>query len=385
MKIGLLTYFWDNNAGQYWQAITTFRRLKEAFPSADVEIVNVRHGVSAHEGRMPRRVLMKPWRFSRYKSATDAYNHGRIANLKISGLSLDTRDYNEASQFINSLGYDLLVTGADVCLKPMTESNVEGAVPMYWLSPAIRAKKVMLSSSADVTHISDLSAPMRETMERSIQSYSYIGVRDSMTHKLVAQLGAEESKLCRMADPAFSLSPTENWQLAAVKLFPKRRKGRKLAALHLPNTCEVEIVTQTLDKLGYDLVSITSELPGTKWGGSLTPEGWAGMSNQVDLVVTVSFHESIFAIKQGNPVLVIDAKRNRFHSETGMSKTRCLMRDLGLEASNYLNPFMENFDSAIIEAKVEASMAQDYSLAKLHADQMGEDYVASLRKLTAAL
>ena len=61
------------------------------------------------------------------------------------------------------------------------------------------------------------------------------------------------------------------------------------------------------------------------------------------------------------------------------------MRDLGLEASNHLNPFMENFDSAVIEAKVEASMTQDYSLAKLHADQMGEDYVTSLRKLSAAL
>ena len=385
MRIGLLTYFWDNNAGQYWQAITTFRRLKHVFPSADVEIVDVRHGVSAHEGRMPRRVLLKPWRYSRYKCATDAYNQGRIANLKISSRSLDTRNYNEASQFIDSLGYDLLVTGADVCLKPMSDSDVEGAVPLYWLSPAIRAKKVMLSSSADVTHISDLSAPMREIMKLSIQSYSHIGVRDSMTQELVAKLGAEQSKLCRMADPAFSLSPTKKWQLESSKLFPKRRKGRKLAALHLPNTSEAKTITQTLERLGYDLVSITSELPGVRWGGSLTPESWAGMSNQVDLVVTVSFHECIFAIKQGNPVLVIDAKRNRFNSETGMSKTRCLMRDLGLEASNHLNPFIEKFDSAVIEAKVEASMAQDYYSAKFRADQMGEDYIASLGKIANSL
>ena len=43
MRIGLLTFAWENNAGQYWQAISTYDNICKRFPNALVEVVRVRH------------------------------------------------------------------------------------------------------------------------------------------------------------------------------------------------------------------------------------------------------------------------------------------------------------------------------------------------------
>lgn len=360
MKIGLLTFAWDNNAGQFWQAVSTYRNLCLKFPKADVEIVRVRHIWNPREGKMPRRVLLEPLRARRYIRGMKAYNHGRDTLMRFSHASCLTHDYDEASKFLHNQSYDLLITGADVCLKPLPENLVIGGIPLHWMSPSIGGEKVMFASSADVTIASDLSVSQRDRVRHSIQGLNFIGVRDQMTYDLVRAIEPEVKNLHLVPDPTFTLENNDDWRHQAKSEIPLTPKGKKLALLHLPDTQETARAIEVLKSKGFHVVSILGKLPGVAWAGSLTPQAWAGMSNIVDLVVTVSFHESVFALKQGNAVLAVDAAPNRFHPSNGASKTKCLMSEFGLTETNHYNFLMMPFDERIFSEKVEACCSRDY-------------------------
>ena len=105
------------------------------------------------------------------------------------------------------------------------------------------------------------------------------------------------------------------------------------------------------------------------------------MSNLAALVVTVSFHECVFALKQGNPVLAVDAAENRFHHKNGQSKIKCLMDEFELTASNYLNCLRGNFDKKTFIDKVMQSSNLKY---KRHVDKsnlLGLKYIDALDKV----
>ena len=385
MKIGLLTYFWENNAGQHWQAASTCNLLKNRFPDFEIEMVDVRHWKYPFEGRLPRKDFLKPWRIIRRKRAFASYESAKDRAFSTSVKSLVTNDYRKASEFVDSLGYDALITGADVILKPLDEARVSGQVPVYWLSPEIKARKAMLGSSADITKIEDLSEDVASKMKRSLSGFEFLAVRDRMTIKLLSDLGCESSLLRSIPDPTFTLAPASEWIDEAEKLFPKRRPGRKLAAVHLPNTPEAATIVETLRKKGFDVVSTIQDLGGTRWCGALTPTGWAGMSAVVDIVVTVSFHESIFALKQGRPVLAADVNRNRVDKASGLSKIRCLMEEFKLEESNLVNVFSSENLVKIVEGKIESALRMPSENTMAKCEQFKRRYFEILDELAAIL
>lgn len=111
------------------------------------------------------------------------------------------------------------------------------------------------------------------------------------------------------------------------------------------------------------------------------------MSTCVDLVVTMSFHESIFATKYARPVLAIDVQANRFDASTFDSKLVCLMEDLGLQATHHLNPNAPGDFAKRLESSIQAVMATDYAAVQRKHQAYGEQYrqaVAALATTPAA-
>ena len=151
MKIGLLTYFWENNIGQFWQALTTLRALRGCFPDASVELVNVRHSGRIRGNFIARAALMKPWLLPASYRALKGFRIGREQHFRYSPDECLTHDYDEAMRFIERQRYDLLIVGADVVLSPLPETRVRGRLPLYWLSPNLPCPKALLASSADTT------------------------------------------------------------------------------------------------------------------------------------------------------------------------------------------------------------------------------------------
>ncbi|MCX5676251.1 MAG: hypothetical protein NTX87_14695, partial [Planctomycetota bacterium] len=62
MRIGLLTYFWEDNPGQFFQALATVEVLRKVFPEAQVEIPDVRHWAQPWRVISLRDTLTRPWR-----------------------------------------------------------------------------------------------------------------------------------------------------------------------------------------------------------------------------------------------------------------------------------------------------------------------------------
>ena len=109
------------------------------------------------------------------------------------------------------------------------------------------------------------------------------------------------------------------------------------------------------------------------------------MSTAADIIVTMSFHESIFATKCGRPVIAIDTQSNRVCGDTGESKTKCLMQDLGLLNSNYLNLHQTvDFESAFSSC-LQAALEVDYEAVKARHLDFCLDYQKALSDLRALL
>ena len=73
---------------------------------------------------------------------------------------------------------------------------------------------------------------------------------------------------------------------------------------------------------------------------SLSPFGWAAMFRYVDLTVTERFHDSVFTLRNGKPVVAIDWNSGRF-SKNGSSKTQNLLSLYGLDCNHFIAANLE--------------------------------------------
>jgi hypothetical protein len=79
------------------------------------------------------------------------------------------------------------------------------------------------------------------------------------------------------------------------------------------------------------------------WGG---PQDWEYLIRNLDGLVTFSFHETIFAVKHGTPVVSVDAESKRVQMRTGHSKLRFLHETLGSGRWAYFNAIDRDDHSA---------------------------------------
>lgn len=61
---------------------------------------------------------------------------------------------------------------------------------------------------------------------------------------------------------------------------------------------------------------------------------WAGVFPLIDVIVTERFHDSVFGLRNGKPVIAIDWDPNRF-SKGGDSKTLRILEDYGMEKMHF--------------------------------------------------
>ena len=215
-------------------------------------------------------------------------------------------------------------------------------------------------------------------MARSLSGFDYIGVRDSMTARLCHALGTASVPIQRVPDPAFSLEPDPAWAAESATAFPRRNKRTKRAIVRFSNRAGIEQITATLARMGFEVISVVTPLPSARHVHSLSPAAWAAMSTTADLLVTMSFHESIFAIKHARPVVAIDTQPNRFDPKTHESKTRCLMEDFGLAATNHLNLHASGNFSTSLEQRIEAAMEIDYGKVYRRHQDFKQQYAEAL-------
>ncbi|MEW5803028.1 MAG: polysaccharide pyruvyl transferase family protein [bacterium] len=345
-KIGLLTYFWDHNPGTFLQAYATLEALKKRFPKDHVELINYKLRkvpfTTALMHRKPAELIEDLRRHYKYKDAQRKY-------LPLGSKSLITWDYHEASHFIKSLKYDLIVVGSDTLLDFRPDHLKRGTAPVYWLHPGINAKKIMCGSSAKAWTYEELTKEQRTILKGSIKDFDLLGVRDEATYNLMKALGGDDrSRLYKIPDPTFSFEIDYSFAESLVK----KRKidfSKPSVMLSLPEWYKpVHDLASYYRSRGFQIIKLEfARYPDLCLHG-ISPFEWAGVYRYFDLVITDRFHGTVFSLKNGTPVVSIICRKDLVTS-TGNSKYYSLLEPFGLHRTNIVDGMSNLHPDHIIE------------------------------------
>ncbi|MHC1765398.1 MAG: polysaccharide pyruvyl transferase family protein [Verrucomicrobiia bacterium] len=343
-RIGVLTYLRDRNPGQYFQALATYQILTERFRGSTVEFVDLLHW---RAGAIQRRDVLRSASSRLYMRYVLGYWRA-WRGLRMSKGRCVTQDYAAAAAFLSAQAYDLIVVGSDVVLKvPPSRPVSRGSPPIYWIPPSVRGPKAMLASSSDVTRHESLTNEQRAMMSSSLRGFGCCLVRDEMTSTLLLELGASERLVSVIPDPTFALALPDEVARNSRRVFSERISvGTKpLLGLNLSST-PTEWKDELVRRLarGFDIICLR-EYPGLRYLGPVTPWEWAGIFPCFDLVLTYSFHETVFCLKYGVPVVSIAAVPAFVDSQSGRSKLSSLMSAFGLEKDCLITPDWNNTSS----------------------------------------
>ncbi len=332
MKIGILTYYGDLNCGTNLQAFATLRAVKQTFPNADVEIIPF-HGFKQYNH--PYLSNCTPISIIRDITRMKKYSQFHKNNLAI------TRDrtitsVSDALQYIAHRSYDVIYIGADTLLELNRIPSSHDGLSAYWLSPQIKAKKILLAASSKNVEVEKLTERQKEEMDKATKSYIAMGVRDTATHSLLSNF-VEKEKIEIIPDPTFSLPIEYNY----VEEYLQERGvtlSDKCACIHCYKTDHwAADVATSLQKQGYQVVSLRPMPWADVVLNDMSPLEQAGIFRYFKFIITHRFHEGIYTLKNGTTPLLYVNNDTNLKTDSGNSKYRSLMQSFDLYPSNLLD------------------------------------------------
>lgn len=360
MRIGLLTYYRSDVPGQFFQALATLNILEKRYPGAHIEIVAIQHEKRGwRPSRRPNRFLPGIKRHLEFIQARRKW-----FSPKVKGPLAKEIPSSDLFSRLRGSPYDLLVVGSDTTLK--IDHHYKETLPAYWLPPDIPGIKIMLSSSAEYTAVGDLSSHQRELLKASAGGFQFLGVRDKMTESLIRELAPDvASRLTKMPDPTFTfpISPRPSRTL-------ERLRAKHQKKICLLNASETLFTRDLVLRLSRDFTIVANFCDEFDSVARLAPGPfeWIDLIAAADLVLTGSFHESIFAMKFGTPVVAMDSGNNRVNHQTGLSKTFCLMEEMGIPG-HHINAFTHGNPALACETILATSEGGDLPKIKSTMEQ----------------
>lgn len=381
-KIGILTYFGDLNLGTTLQAYSTLNAVQKVFPEAHTEIVNF----------LPMRIWNKP--FLSYISLESLINDFRRIrnytsflkrNFQLSHGKLITSSTQMALAYIRKQGYDIIFVGADTVLELHRVKS--GELPVYWLDPSLTCKKVMIAASARSVTYCDLSVKQKQLMKESIDGFDFCGVRDESTFKLISNFVPENnSKLNFVPDPTFTLEidhkPIEKYL---------KQKGLKFdintICFHLNRkTHWANELSNKFKKSGYRIASFRPAKYADVFLNALSPLEQLGIYKYFKLVITDRFHDTIFCLKNGTPMITFPFSTGHI-TQFGDSKYSSLLNTFGIRETNLFDKqdqqnaeyIYENYEDAV------HSFFEKESFINITQIELKEQYYSFLYKIKKEL
>lgn len=331
MRILIITYSREVNPGTFLQAYGVQYAFRQFFSNAKIELLKHKRlykltGVKADSSKrikkdwtwLKGRVLAIPRRLK-----YEWYNKSKFCFSK---QEFDLFDYDQKKFKAFAEAYDLVVVGSDTILINLKKNDKYG---LMWLL-GINTNKVLFAASASPAKFS-LTADEKRMLNESFSSFKYLGVRDSVTEKLLSEKIGLGDKVIRQFDPTY-LIPDSHFKLPFLlkhKLQSIRRE-KKIALLNFGSDFfGKKDLTEHLRQKGYYTVSTLYN----PWADSnimtLSAFGWAALFNYIDIAITERFHDSVFALRNNKAVIAVDWAESRFAAD-GSSKTCCILESYGL-------------------------------------------------------
>jgi len=331
-KIGVLTYIKEYaNIGTNMQSYSTLKAVQKAFPGVRVELID-------YSGWKP---AMRPY-LSQVSLKSLINDFTRILkyrkffkeNLEFSDDQLISADLKLSLEFIKKQNYDAIFVGSDTLLELKRAGKDE--LTAYWLSDTIRCKKFFIAASALNVTYDGLSGQQKEGMQKTVDDFTLLGVRDEATQRLMSKLiKPGDTRLITMPDPTF----TQQIDYSYIENYIKRKKitfNKPIVCLHLlRDTQWAAELAGLFKKAGYLVASLRPAYYADVIFTDLSPFEHIGLYKYFNLVVTHRFHDSIFCFKNFTPVIVFPE-----HVEDvtayGESKNLTLFKSFDVEKTNFI-------------------------------------------------
>lgn len=343
MKILIITYSREVNPGTFLQAYGVQYAFRQLYPNAQIDLIKHKRMYSIAEEKKNVTATNES-KLSFFKAKARAiprrlkYELAYRTKFHLTDQEFDFFKYDDAEFKAFAEGYDLIIVGSDTILINLEKNGHYG---LMWLR-GIETQKILFAASAAPANFV-LNEQQKKDLYKSFSTFNLLGVRDRVTEHLLRDEIGMGDKVYTQYDPTYLIPESE----FSLPYFMKKklegvRKNQKLALVNFSVTgCPFKKeMTEFLQQQGYyTIFTLYNE-----WADcnlmSLSPFGWAAMFRYVDLTVTERFHDSVFTLRNGKPVVAIDWNSGRY-SKDGFSKTQNLLSLYGLDCNHFIATNLE--------------------------------------------
>lgn len=377
MKVGIITIHNSPNYGASLQCFALYKYLE--LQSYDVEIINLyrpyhadyktsRKYVTYAERMLPltqclkqriKGFIRKPEKQS-YTSLKESNPAIKKIELFNSQIKLSMPFYGIDDLYATPPQYDIYITGSDQVWNPSQRYCIEP----YFLTFVKKGMCISYASSIGLESLPDI---VSKDYQKWLKHYDAISVREEKARKVLQSL--TNRNIEKVADPTFLLD-IEFWQNLSVK--PKVDDYILLFTLEWDSN-QFIYAKRISEESGKQLVivsqwnNIQETDYGCIWINDAGPEEWLGYIAHANMVITDSFHCTVFSIILGtnNFYTYIAPWNNRG------SRIKELLNDFSL-SQHLLNPDFSQCYNELVQNKInKESVLNTY----LRIQQHGRDFL----------
>ena len=318
MRIGILTYHQSANNGAVVQAYSLSKRIKELYPSCQVEIVdyqmrkvqesyaytlkNYFSNISA-VNRLKRCVYLirHPLFLHRKRQRTDVFS-SCLDKLPLSPERIWDDKPDEIYSYINER-YDILLVGSDAIWNYLSR----GYGNVYLPDSRVKITKMSYAASCYGMDFLKRHDTERKEIGENLNEFAFIGVRDDATEEFVHWSGCGLTPV-HTCDPTVFLNvdelPIDEEELRQ-KLIKHGFDFSKPTIGMMGNAHMFKMLRRMYGKQ-YQIVALYEFIPGADVNlYDLEPYEWAYVFRYFKVTFTTFFHGTLLSLRNGTPVICL--------------------------------------------------------------------------------
>lgn len=325
MKVGIVTITELDNFGNRLQNYA----LQETLKSLGVEVETIPNYITYRYRRETKRILKEIYEGLRYR------NRIKLSDiLKQIRFSKFDKKYFDFSKYFSEINYiseeldcnfDYFVAGSDQIWNPYFSFNYD----FNFLKFCSPSKRIVYSASFGVDEIPD---DRKNLFMDYINNIKNVSVREYAGKEIIKKLCHREVPV--FVDPSMLLSKTQ-WLKLAKKPFWMSKNENYILKYYLGKKDENKIMSELGVKYkNYRVIDIHNKLDIEKY--SITPAEFIWLIDNAKIVMTDSFHGTVFSIILKTPFI----NQKRIDSSVSMnSRIESLYKITNYKISDLVNDY----------------------------------------------
>lgn len=357
-RIGILTFHRAINYGAFLQSYSLQQWLDKNLKGVDVEIIDY---VPPIENR---KIYLNVLRELKKNGVANAIKeigkilafHQSYSRLRMSK-KLSFRSLDVLYKYLDDY-YDAIIVGSDAVLN----WNQNGFPSVFYMDHDFHIPLYTYAASAHGLKFYKITSEQKEYCKRCFERFSLLTVRDSCTENFVRYV-TSTSTAVHVCDPTFLIDIASLKRNAGdVSKLCKRKYGFNMDEPYLVVMLQNSTLSKIIkDRYGKQFTIVSLFKPNVYadyYLYNLNPFEWTQLLSSAKIVFTQYFHGTLLALRQGVPVLALDASH---YNDKYESKLRdLLIRRLNFPEFYIREEELDEIDWTIIFNTVNKAIDGDY-------------------------